>query len=271
MHVPWSRINTLLLLLIGIGIIALLATRAYGGPLDPTGPPGSTDGVRRSGTPISSLPLTITQPGYYYVTRPLTGGPFQTGIDVQTSNVTIDLNGFTLTGGATPGNGITIAGFRNVVIENGAVRGWDTGIDAFGCGNCRIEGVQASSNHNLGMKLGQNSTVSDCNISLNTLGGMIVQQATVRDCTFSENTGSAVSVYSQSLIEGGRFIANSLGIVANENSTTLRRNELSGNGTDILIIGAATGTVLVDDVFCTITDNSPTTTYVGVVVDRTTC
>lgn len=270
MHVAWSRMNTVLLLLIGIGIIALLATRTYGGTLDPAGPPGSTDGVRRSGTPISSLPLTITQPGYYYVTRPLTGGVSQSGITVQTSNVTIDLNGFTLTGGATPGNGITIAGFRNVVIENGAVRGWDTGIDAFGCGNCRIARVQASSNNNLGMKLAQNSTVSDCNISLNTGGGILVQQATVRDCTFSENGGYAVSVYSQSLIEGGRFVANSFGIVANENSTTLRRNELSGNGTDILIISEASGTVLVDDAYCSITDNSPTTTYV-VTINRSTC
>jgi hypothetical protein len=41
----WLRINAALLtmmLVVGVAIVALLATRAFGGPLDPTGPPTST-------------------------------------------------------------------------------------------------------------------------------------------------------------------------------------------------------------------------------------
>jgi hypothetical protein len=267
--IHWSRINTVLLLVIGIGIAGLLATRAYGGPLDPPGPPGSTDGVRRPGTPISSLPFTISQPGYYYVTRPITAAASQDGITVLTSNVTIDLNGFTLTGGSTPGDGITIAGFRNVVIQNGAVRAWDIGIDALGCGNCRIERVQASSNQNLGIKAGQNSTVQDCNVSLNILAAMIVQQATVRNCTFSEN-GGPVTVHSNSLIEGNRFSVNTTGVLFDETSSTLRGNEFSGNGIDILITDSSVGAVLIENVYCNGTDNSASTIY-SANINRDTC
>jgi hypothetical protein len=54
-----NRTNTILLVLIlaaGIGIIAMLAPGARGGPLDPPASPASTDGVRLPGTPITAIP-----------------------------------------------------------------------------------------------------------------------------------------------------------------------------------------------------------------------
>ena len=95
----WPRINTVLLLVTLLAVIGLFATRAYGGPLDPPGAPASTDGVRGQGTPISSLPFAITQPGRYYLTRNLTGPGNANGITITAANVTLDLNGFTLDGG----------------------------------------------------------------------------------------------------------------------------------------------------------------------------
>jgi len=50
-----NRINTLLLVLLGLmglAIIAMLATGVRGGPLDPPAAPAPTDGVREPGTPI---------------------------------------------------------------------------------------------------------------------------------------------------------------------------------------------------------------------------
>ena len=38
----WPRINTVLLLLVLLAVVGLFATRAFGGPLDPPGPVGST-------------------------------------------------------------------------------------------------------------------------------------------------------------------------------------------------------------------------------------
>ncbi len=49
--------------------------------------------------PIDSLPYTITTAGSYYVTAHLTG---PVGINISSSNVTLDLNGYTLLG--TAGN-----------------------------------------------------------------------------------------------------------------------------------------------------------------------
>jgi len=47
-------------------------------------------------TPISSLPYTINGPGSYYVTGNLSST--EDGIIIQSSGVTVDLMGFSLTG-----------------------------------------------------------------------------------------------------------------------------------------------------------------------------
>jgi hypothetical protein len=106
-----ERIHSLLLvltLLTGLAIVAMLATGVRAGPLDPPGSPASTDGVREPGTAISAIPFTITQPGRYYLTRNLTDTPddVANGVTIQADNVTLDLHGFTLTGGASSIDGV---------------------------------------------------------------------------------------------------------------------------------------------------------------------
>ena len=59
---------------LGLLVVAALAGAIEGGPLDPPGPPASTDGVLRPGTPISALPITLNQPGSYYLTHNLASG-----------------------------------------------------------------------------------------------------------------------------------------------------------------------------------------------------
>lgn len=74
-------------------------------------------------TPISSLPYTITASGSYFLTQNLsvtTGS----GISVNASNVTIDLNGFTISSTANPNSGAGIlgqVGQRGVVVRNGGI------------------------------------------------------------------------------------------------------------------------------------------------------
>jgi hypothetical protein len=66
--------------------------------------------------------LTISQSGSYYLAESIsTSGR---GITIDVSDVTIDLNGFSLAGGT--GSGITSAGgtFRGIVIQDGTVSGW---------------------------------------------------------------------------------------------------------------------------------------------------
>jgi parallel beta-helix repeat protein len=257
----WPRVNTLLLLLLTLmaaSIIAMLATRAVGGPLDPPGPPATgTDGVRGPGTPISSLPFAIDEPGYYYVTRDLTAGAGQSGITISVSNVTVDLGGFTLTGagvGMSPGDGISNPGARNIVIRNGAVRGWNDGID-LGGQYSRVERIQALSNLDDGIQVGAHSEISDCNASLNGSTGITASYATVRNCTVAENY-DGIAVGDNSLVEGNRVNSNTQwGIDITGSRNMILDNQLSGNiFFDVTIEGGATYNVVTGNVYCTAQD-----------------
>ncbi len=83
-------------------------------------------GGGKAGTPINSVPATISSPGMYYLNGYLTSTPTnQNGITINASDVTLDLMGFTLTGpGKTSGSsnsGIQINSSTNVEIRNGSV------------------------------------------------------------------------------------------------------------------------------------------------------
>ncbi len=114
------------LALCATGLTLTCSVRAQGS-LTPPGAPEPTmrtlDQIEPR-TPIASLPFTITQPGAYAVVKNLSSAAG--GISVQASDVTIDLNGFTLSGDrAVAGQGITVAaGCDNVTIRNGTVRSW---------------------------------------------------------------------------------------------------------------------------------------------------
>jgi len=74
------------------------------------------------GTQITAVPYTITAPGFYYL-----GGNLSGRIYVHSSNVTLDLMGFTISGsGVGSGTGISISGttsgLENVEIRNGTIR-----------------------------------------------------------------------------------------------------------------------------------------------------
>jgi hypothetical protein len=151
-------------------------------------PPGAPAPTMRSlaqiepRTPISSLPYTITEPGSYYVTTNLTGVSGSDGITIiflpVIENVTVDLNGFTLTGVPGSHNGIHAAALNaghNYVFRNGTLRNWGMdGINASGAINSRFEGLQLYGNTNIGLEAGANCVVSDCVAYSNTVAGISV-------------------------------------------------------------------------------------------------
>lgn len=269
----WPRVNTVLLLVLLLAVIGFFATRAFGGPLDPPGPPASTPGGIDGRIPIDHLPFTTAASGSFVVTKNLSAGAGQSGITICCSNTTVDLGGFTLFGagaGMSPGDGIYNPGARNVVIRNGAVRGWTNGINLGGTYS-RVEGVYATANTNDGIIVGPGSEVSDCNASLNGQYGINVSNVVVRRCTVSENASSGISISGdRTLVEDNRVAGNpgAQGIYITGNYNTVRDNELSGNSTDIYNnnVFAGTGNVLMGNVYCTAA--GPGLYYVGN-VDRT--
>src|SRR5262245_832215 len=91
------------------------------GNLTPPGPPGPTfktlgqieTGLERR-RPISSLPYLISEPGSYYMTTNLTGVTTNNGIIISNSNVSLDLNGFTLSGVTGSYVGIVVYTVTNI-------------------------------------------------------------------------------------------------------------------------------------------------------------
>src|SRR5436190_21610576 len=105
------------------------------GPLTPPGAPAPVmktldqlDAKLEKRTPISSVPLTITAAGSYYLTGNLTVGTGN-AITVAADQVTIDLNGFTISSTASPpsGTAVLLSGARqDVTVRNGRIRGTTT-------------------------------------------------------------------------------------------------------------------------------------------------
>jgi parallel beta-helix repeat protein len=151
---------------------------------------------------------TISTSGSYYVTQNLsTTG---TCIEVTANDVTIDLNGFTLTGDGTGLHyGVYIYNVSNVEVKNGTVRSFDRGIYANWSGatrSNRVINVRAMGN-GIGIDLlSYNNLVKHCTAAdSTTTGGIDVENGSIvtnntaynnqgwgifatGDCTVTNNT-----------------------------------------------------------------------------------
>lgn len=91
--------------------------------------------IRAAAQPITACGTTITIPGSYYLTGNLTCTGTSNGITVAADNVTIDLNGFALTGpglrfGVTNQDSSGSCAFvpKYLKVTNGRISNWLTGI-----------------------------------------------------------------------------------------------------------------------------------------------
>jgi parallel beta-helix repeat protein len=202
--------------------VALLLTAlpcAAQGPLVPPGAPAPTMKTLEQiepRTPISSLPCTITNSGSYYVISNLhsTGH----GIVIETSGVSVDLMGFSITGdGGSGDSGIHVDGAPNaaieeLVIKGGRISGFFYGLHCQYMNNSRIEQMVVSGNTNVGVYLhGDNggqcngNTIADCTISGNAGSGVYLHGEngqcngnTIANCTSSDNDGFGVYLNGES-------------------------------------------------------------------------
>ncbi len=204
------------------------------------------------GTKITSLPYTISSPGFYYLGGNLTTQ--ETAITVNASDVTLNLMGFCITGPGVESNAATglniIPDCSNVEIRNGTLKGFSQ------------YGIYAKSS-STGIRL-IDIRVKDClsGISLDGAGNL------VRDCSVMM-TGSfgAISVGGASLVKSNYVTQNQYtGIDAGVGSNVLA-NVASSNGDGIR---AYLGTSVLDNTvfnntfqgidvtgsFCTISRNT---------------
>ena len=178
-------------------LITTFTAAALGqGALTPLGTPSPTMKSLDQIEPrvvIQTLPFIISAPGSYVLGRNLSGAE---GITIASSNVTLDLNGFVLTGSAgNNGNGVLVAGtFERLVVRNGVLRDWGAnGVAAPACIGAVIEKVQVgvdatvSNAFTAGISVGESSQVIACSVVVTggQAGGagiLAASRSVFRDC-----------------------------------------------------------------------------------------
>lgn len=177
-------------------------------------------------TPITSVPMVINTQGVWCLTQDLsTGSTSGNAIEITTSNVTIDMNGWKLgglaAGAGTNARGIAANNRNNITIRNGNVRGFRIGVEVLGGQGHLVEDVRAEGNTAIGINV--------------TGDGSIVRRNQVVDTGGSTVTNSAFGIQ----IGGGgvRVLNNEVdGVEATGN----------GNGYGIFAL-AATGAIIQDN------------------------
>lgn len=226
MQISWNRVA-----LTGAGLTLLTTTLVVraGDLTPPAGPIAPTmktieDAEPRVIITAADLPLTISSPGSFYLGDSIaTAGA---GIIIDSGDVTIDLNGFSLTGGAGDGVSVAISAppHRNITIRSGSVTGWSQdGVDAGNAIGCRAIDVQVTLNGAVGIQLGDLGSVENCIASENGGVGILAGSAsTITGCTAYRNTGDGIEAGSAC-----RLIANNC-----------VENGFNGDGAGIHITGS---------------------------------
>lgn len=207
--------------LVPFAVLASAVATFAQGPLTP--PPGAPAPLMKSldqieartplvagqtGVSISANgTILINQPGSYYLTKNLTiTAAGAAGIAIGSSNVTLDLNGFSLIN--VTGNGsdaITIVG-GNVTVRNGIIRGgstlagsvftptgWNSGIITnSNFPNLVAENISVFGTRDMGITLSyEGSRIENC--SVHTTGGQGLYASSISFSTARKTGGTAIS------------------------------------------------------------------------------
>ena len=279
----WAKRDRRIGLLPFVVLIACGGFAARGGDLEPVGPPAPTMKTLVQVEPRqfignADLPLTIIQPGSYYLLENLVAGGFgEDAITVAVSGVTIDLNGFAISGSEVGiwDRGITVAGeIDSVTVKNGTVRdcamagvALDSGVAFNQARNSLVENVHAISNAGIGIRVWENTLILNSvardngfdgfrlsggriegSSSWNNGGSGItaVNRSVVNRCTSTGNTQIGIFT-SGSTVSGSTVTDNATGIQAGTGKSSIVGNEVHLNsGHGIHVQGGAVTNVRVD-------------------------
>ncbi len=220
----------------GASLLIIGGALLYAGPLDPPdGPITSTyktlteveprTAINEVNTPGDAGNVyVVSRPGSYYLTGDVAGAPGKNGIGIGASNVTIDLNGFTMEGVPGSGHGVQLLdSYGYVTIRNGRVRGWSgDGIRLWDGGfNFIVERVEVAFNAGTGIYCNSNAVVRACVATSNTSEGITCgTNAVVEHCESRGNGSNGIKVFDGSVVRSCVVRANSyIGIFANDGCT----------------------------------------------------
>ncbi len=242
-----------------VALVLVIAGAVRAGPLDPPGAPGPTMKTLAEvepRTPISELPIIVQEPGSYYLTKNLVVPDGTAGIVIEAPDVTIDLNGYTVSGATANTAGIfgNLAGASRPRVFNGTITNVGAGIYLPGP-QAQVYDVTVSVSVSTGIFVGPGSTLTGCSVSggipwgieadrsvvsectargagsegVPSSGGLHVIDSTLRDCGATNNLATGIAA-SGSIVERCVVFANGgAGIVLTLGASTVRNNQVTGN------------------------------------------
>jgi parallel beta-helix repeat protein len=162
-------------------------------------------------------------------------------INVSVSHVTIDLNGFSITGAAGSDTYGINATETDVTVENGTITGFEFG--AFTGNNGIIRNVHADSNGD-GIATGANSLVQGCTADSNTANGIYSTGSglVVSGNSVNSNGKLGIGAGIGSTISGNSVYSNSgSGIYCNGGGCLISNNTIDNNNPDGINADSTTG------------------------------
>lgn len=259
-----KAIKSKLLLLALLSVFSLQPSTLFAqGTLTPPGAPAPTmkslDQIEPR-TPIASVPFTITNPGSYYLTTNLTTDTsgILSGILIEASDVTLDLNGFALMTTNDSGIGIAfVSSITNITVRNGSIDGWSAGVRPFEpfapVSNLVLERLNVSDCTQGGISFSCPVTARNCacygngGVGIAVAGGQVINcdaggnggdgidatNCAVRDCSAANNGGRGI-VISSGVVSGCLVQSNALsGIYVSGPGSRVVNNTCSENNTTV--------------------------------------
>ncbi len=255
LHVNKNRHTKIRNLGLSMMVLASAATVAMAGPLNP--PPGPITAtmktlaeveprmaINATNTPGNAGAMfVISQPGSYYLSSDVTVEASKYGVQIAASDVTVDLNGFTIKGLTGSRAGVYGYTVNRPTIRNGRIVNTDsTGISLIhapssnqgavienvvveGCSSYgtlvtggTIRNCQFIQNGGGVWSDGLNDMlIEGCVAIRNTADGFSVRRATIKNCTASYNAGAGASI-GTGLVSNFTSDSNGLGVVIDSGS-----------------------------------------------------
>jgi nitrous oxidase accessory protein NosD len=210
------------------------------------GPVSATDGVIEinqaralvggvAAGDTAGFPVLIASAGSYRLTGNLVAPASTTAISISAADVTLDLNGFSISGSGTVNfDGVSVMPTANVELRNGTIRDFPGyGIQAGGCSGCRLMNMRLLDNGEGGAYMGPNSLIRGCTASGNASIGLYAETSSSFINNVAHDNGVAgvfLHGLGGGLIEGNVSYNNSGdGITAFDPSAVVRNNSSSAN------------------------------------------
>jgi parallel beta-helix repeat protein len=178
------------------------------------------------------LPIHITEPGNYRLNTNLVGITLNAVISIESSDVTLDLNGFSISAVAT----VIVANGGNIAIFNGSINAGDGAGISLGGSNCRVEKLRIGGKNGIFLTGTDGTNGTNCIVKNNTVQAFRTG-ISCSGCVVSGNTVTtteeAVVASNSSLVVGNRVSGGNIALTADD-TTGYAQNVLHGGNADVI-------------------------------------